>query len=281
MSIKKTIEKVKKGIDEEVYKMVRLIKKEKKGNKIEDNVLIPYSKMGKQHCIARLNHIKHELENDLPPGKYIIQVCMGSTKTAMKKNFEVEVYAPIKVLHSRTQHSPSVEVDDKTEETTDNNMNGFVSIEEYKKMLQEISNLKMQLHVLMTENEMLNREISRLDSGGRGIGDGSGNTFAETAFKTLSDMAPGIMNVVDKFLEQRDRRLDLDERKLNKVKVNRSNVQQQQMTREELADYIDDLFDKDEARANMELDKIKQSDPDTYNWLWDELGLVDDNEPEE
>jgi hypothetical protein len=272
MSIKKTCEKVKKGIDEGVYKMVRLLQRQKQGSKFVDNVIITCNKMGKEHALSRLKHIELELVNDLPPGRYIIQAYTGSTQSSMKKNFEVDKTAPIRILESKAgSENKSETVHDYTHHQEEP-----MTTEEYRKLIQENADLRADNRMLLFEIDSLKREINRLDSGS--LND-SGNAFAPV-IETLKEYAPGIIGLAEKYLDNKDREISLKERSINKVPLKKTSMPKKD-PREEMVDYIDELLDSNPEKANEELDKLEESNLELYNYVVDELGLSEEETEEE
>lgn len=275
MSIKKVCDKVRKGIEEGLYTKVRLCRLIKKGSKVDSEILITFNRPGKDHCLQRLKNIEFELNNGLEPGKYLIQATTGQTNTSLKKNFEVEVFAPIKIQSSYTVQSPS-KGDENVQDYTKENSVDSMTLEDYRKTLEQMAELKAENRFLKMENDMLTRENQRLANIGPMDDAGNGNMVLDT----LREFAPSVMGAVEKFLEQRDRDLTLRENSQNKVPFRKPSSKKQEPTYDDMVNYIDSLFATDDDKANEELDKIEEKDPQLYQYICTKLGLETDESEE-
>lgn len=280
MSVKKICDRVRKGIDEGLYTRVRLCRPVKKGSKVEDEVLITFNRPGKDHCLQRLKNIQFELENGLIPGKYSIQATTGQTNTSLKKIFEVEVHAPIKIQSSYNVPSGQNKEENVHDYTRDNSTDSM-TLEDYKKTLDVMAELKAENRFLKMENDMLTRENQKLSSMGP-LDDNTGSSMGMLA-DTLKELAPAILGTVEKFMEQRDREITLKENSYSSGKVpfkKKASKPKKEATADDVVDYIDNLFATDEDKANEELDKIEQENPDLYKYICQQLGLEEGQDEE-
>lgn len=150
----------------------------------------------------------------------------------------------------------------------------------------ENNRLTMLNKQLTDENAVLTAELEELERESDGLSDGKANGTLEY----LKETAPSLMALADRFFEHQDKRLALDERKLNLgIQTPGSNTQQTPSKKrvikkiefepgsEQHIKHIRFLFEQNKEDAlNIELDKIEILNPELYNELCTEFNLIED-----
>jgi hypothetical protein len=202
----------------------------------------------------------------------------------------------------------------ETAETINDNDMQAMTLEEYKKLIKENSELNSKLSLLMTELTIARKEIEELK-----------DTIAELEEEGLSDgeegggflgglaaVMPTAIPLLEKFLEQQDKRIALQEMALMNrkskpkpriaprpqgggiqqmynnfvqpvVDVNQGQQMQDdgQSDFNQIVSYFDNLFATNEEQANQELDQLQQEDVEMYNEVCDALGITEEPEMNE
>jgi hypothetical protein len=274
MSNRKSFDKVEKGIKAGAYKVIRLLKKE--AGK-EDQTVFPWNKIGSVE--ERFAYIKLKLD-ELPTGEYEIE-CRTSHTAGIPQRYPIEIKDKqyISFTHSKDELKKLKPDQPETPEIMANE----VDFDDYVSLIKEVEKLKAQNAVLLTQLEM-ERNNKSLNDAPPGAG----------VMAVINDHLPLAMNILDKFLSQRDKQLDLKDRELSleengrsghgKKKVKRIKQMAEnnkEVTREEILESFQALSESDEAAFENELNALEQKDPELYDYICEEMGLFDDGEEEE
>lgn len=274
---KNVYDKIKAGIDNEVFKVIRLVKCTSSGQ----DVIIGFSSLGKDQAYERLKYIRHKLENDLEPGEYEIQCKNGFTKGALQESFRItiEPKPTVQIIHNdedKKEQEPKIHSDMERD---------VITIEEYTKLIRELESYKAKCALLMTEIELRNQFGNVTQQQQKGLSDNGMNSFGSSLMETIKEVAPSALQMLEKRLEQRDRELTLQENAMNnnlvKVRKNPPSQGQQIQTADDVANYLYDLYGKDQHAFNVELDKIEASNPQLYSYVCEKLGITEEEEEEE
>jgi hypothetical protein len=271
---KKMIANVRKGLENEIYKSVRLVKSHVPE---EERILIPYSKItDPSKAKARIDHIVYQIENVLGPGEYIIECRTGNNPGSMVDAFPIKIRERPVYTPPQAGESTAVQerIEDKTFEQED--MANF-DFEDYVRLIKENEMLKAKVSLLMTQLE-LEQTKPQLNDAVPSIG--------EKAFQALADNVPTILTIFDKYFQQRDRHMDIEEKKLNgrngfKKKVRTNVVEEVEPSREQKLEFMEELEESDPVAFDATMDEMQEKDPELYAYICKEMDLVDEDEEEE
>lgn len=272
----KAIDKARDGLKKGIYKTVRLVKIVEE----KENIIIPWSKVSTIEALNRLDYIKHKLDGDLDSGTYEIQCKINFLKNGITEPFRFDVKER-KIVSLST----ITKTDDKEVLTEEATTMREIDLEEYIDTIKENERLKVMVEVLEGERNLYKKLYE--EKGPTALNDAPEEKgMMERALEGLSGAAPILMGLAEKFMEQRDRRLSIEESKIKpttkptmKRRVRQAQPLQEE-SREQLADRLELLFESDPDLFNDELDMIEGNDPELYEYLADQLGLEDSEEEE-
>jgi hypothetical protein len=266
------LRKVKRGIDEGIYKAIRLVRINENGSR---DVVVPFSRATHTNELKpRFELIRSELQRNLPAGTYLIECKTGNSATALIKTFKI-------IINSALPESSGNETHTKEEFFNPKLENMDFDIDEYKQLLKENANLNANNQVLKLEVEFLKAQLSQ-----KPLSDAP--PVSSGFVKALEDNAPVMLNILDKFLEQRDRNITLEEKKLDlrigNKKIVKKKVKPKAMdeeTFETILKTLEELEQSNPESFNATLDEMEKDDPELYDQVCEALGLFDDEEEEE
>lgn len=283
MIAKGTWNKIEGGLNSGIYKMVRLVRILSDGTQ---QVIVPYNKESEPaKAPEKLKFIKHKIQ-DLPVGTYEVQARVSFVKGSFedKFRFTIDPHRPIPIGEGNND-------DDQEPIATQQIMNGSeIDLDDYIKVIKENAQLSARVDMLEVERDHWKNLYRSGGSEKKTLSDAPPEkSVAELAFATLSEALPGLIGLGDKFMSQRDKSLEIEEKRLSmgeappqqqngkKVAIKKP----QQHTMQSIADMYDKMLDEDPVRANLELDKIQEENPKLYEYLCEELDLDGDDEEEE
>lgn len=262
---------IKAGIDKGIYTTVRLVKMD--GS--ERSVLLPYTKNGgtKEAVLSRMEQIRHQLEKKLDPGEYVIEARMGNTPNSLFDKFPFTVKAPVMLTVQEKKNNTDEVIDKTNEQETMND----ISMEDYIDLVRENEKLKadvkfLQLRLELMDNEYKSKPPALAENGVGG-----------TIMKVLEDNLPTAINIFDKYMQQRDRSMDLKEKELNLADSGQVKSSKKKVVngKERQLIVMQKLYEQDEDSFNKKMDELEQSDPETYDYICVKMDLVNEEGEEE
>lgn len=265
------------GLEKGIFQSVRLVQV-KEGDRL---VLIPFAKDAKDKN-ARWEHIKHTIDRKLGPGDYIIEARAGITPNSLKEQFSFKINSALPMKQD-LQEGGAEEIQDHTI-----NQEAMFNIdpEDYIETIKENERLKAELK---NANDLI--EVLRQNQNHQqGLNDAQ--VVANPTMKLLEDSIPTALTLLDQLLSLRNKTLDLKEKELDykngqyKKVVNpktkpKPKVKRAMNDNEKLLEYFETLFEQDPDAAEVELDKLEKHDPETYDYVCEQLGLFDEEEGDE
>ena len=279
-NVHEVLDRLEPIIQQKNYRYFRLLDE-------NENVIVPTKKTATKDNTLYFKHwqfIKYKVIHELPIGNYTIQ-CFYDTSMKAFTNYEI--------CKAHTgQRKMEVQQTEKLSDYT--TMGGNIDIEEYKKLLIQNAQLLAQNTILDITSKSYKSKIEELQNQideaepikEKGLGDNIQNG--------MNAIAP-LIPAFEKWLSQRDRAMDIQEKKLSGQKklypvkkISRTQPQQQpqaqaqqrEPTYEEIVNYFSALLEQDEDRANAELDEVQKTNQDYYNKLVIDLDLEEVNEQE-
>ena len=279
-NVHEVLDRLEPIIQQKNYRYFRLLDE-------NENVIVPTKKTATKDNTLYFKHwqfIKYKVIHELPIGNYTIQ-CFYDTSMKAFTNYEI--------CKAHTgQRKMEVQQTEKLSDYT--TMGGNIDIEEYKKLLIQNAQLLAQNTILDITCKSYKSKIEELQNQideaepikEKGLGDNIQNG--------MNAIAP-LIPAFEKWLSQRDRAMDIQEKKLSGQKklypvkkISRTQPQQQpqaqaqqrEPTYEEIVNYFSALLEQDEDRANAELDEVQKTNQDYYNKLVIDLDLEEVNEQE-
>lgn len=164
------------------------------------------------------------------------------------------------------------------------NKNDLLTVSAALNYISEIAELKNKVFSLETENKnlkdenaVLNAELEEMEREGEGLSEKKPSDTLEY----LKETAPTILNALDRYFELQDKRLSLEEKKIN------TKQQQTQQTIKRTIkietgspqhlNLIRSLYNKGaEDKLNIELDKLESANNELYLQICNELNLIED-----
>lgn len=151
----------------------------------------------------------------------------------------------------------------------------------------EKNRLEMELKNAKEEITLLEAELAEYEREDGGLSDKKDSD----TMTFLKDQSPAIMGVLDRYFELQDKRLSLDEKRLNmgaKPSQNKDPIKRTikkfEIGSEEHLNYIRLLYKEEkEEQMNKEIDKLELAVPEKYELICNELNLFEDendNNPE-
>jgi hypothetical protein len=155
-----------------------------------------------------------------------------------------------------------------------------LSYDQAFKYIQEIAELKNEVAILKLENQNLQTQLDEVELD---EDEEKGNNNPNNIISYLKDTAPLLIGLADKYFEQQDKRLLLEEKKLNLQNIAKRNLKPViKIGSQEHLDLIEKLFNENkDDLMNIELDKLEAFDTTIYNNVVQALGLDSEEEEEE
>lgn len=172
-------------------------------------------------------------------------------------------------------------------QTNNQNKNDIISVEKALNYISENAKLDAKVEVLTAENLRLKEEIevlkAELDASEAENETALSEATPPTQTDTLSylkEIAPTFLGMADKYFQQKDRSLDLEEKKLSTQQVKKQTFKRPvilEVGSEAHINLIKDLYSKgNESAMNNELNKLEIKDIEKYNSICNELNLFED-----
>lgn len=143
----------------------------------------------------------------------------------------------------------------------------------------EVNRLTMEVTRLKDENAILEAELEEAEREEEGLSKGQPSGTLEY----LKDQAPALMALADRFFDQRDKALALEEKRLitgnNGQPIKKRIIKKIafEIASPEHIKHIRHLFEQNKEEAlNLELDKLEQANPELYLQICTELNLLED-----
>lgn len=283
MNYRSAIQKAKQGIDARVYKTLRLVKIDPDSEYL---VLIGFNKVGEnfqQEAYDKLKHIELIIKQyKLEPGTYQIQCRSSHTRGGLVDSFDF-------IIPKKNLPVPEG-AEDYTQQQEE--MAGHeIDFDDYVKLIKENAALKALNEMLVVERD----HYKKLAANPVALQDAAPvepeKTGTDRLLDALGTLAPGLMALGEKFMEQRDRTISLEEQRLQKAIVKKKPAprmrQQQQPVAEDnqeleqLVERLSALMNEDEDAFNDELDELEQNDPEMYQAVCEAMELEEHEEEEE
>lgn len=154
------------------------------------------------------------------------------------------------------------------------------------KMQQEISDLKSEVKMLQLENEFLQSENEELNKENLEEQIPAANNTVENIKSFMNETMPTITGIMDKYFEQKDRSLNLEEKKLNLQKQNtvskpiikRSLIIPASPEHIALITHLHKTDTEDSiSKLEKELDKLELANSELYIKVCNDLGIEIEN----
>jgi hypothetical protein len=271
---------IKAGIADGTYKRIRLVRIKENEEREHLTTYNGFIKGGEGQAIKRLDYIKHQLDKILPAGDYVIEATTTPTGNGgIVDSFKIKKFTTTVPISSGSSSQVQEQVEDHTNEQEQ--MSNF-DIDDYKDLLTEISNLKVTVEVQKLQIQTLKAELAQKALNDSTPAAGSG------IIKMVEEHAPTAMRILDEFLQQRGKSLELKEREITlaenghakngKKKKVMSNIKREK-TREEILSEMEALYDSDEASFNATLADMEEKNPELHEFICGEM--FEDGEEEE
>jgi hypothetical protein len=235
----------------------------------------PSTKSIKQHfaeCVKRLN-----MEVN-PDGFYYF--CFALNRRNSTDNYD-------KYLYKKGNPKPEVLNDNNTSNYQDKDKNGLITVTAALEYITKIANLTVEVNTLKAEvqrlkdeNAVLTADLESLENE-EGLNEGK----PEPILEYLKETAPSIMALADRFFEHQDKKLSLEQQKIdkgifatpNKISRPKPQVKTFEPGSDEHLNFIRLLYaNKKEIELNKELDKLETANPEKYQLIGEELNLFED-----
>lgn len=263
-----TYNKLKNGIQQGIYKSIRLIQVKDDGSK---DFLTKFSSVKqKDSALERLKYIKYLLDEKLPPGNYKIEAQTGvGSNNSFNEYFDVPIKTrvTIPIIHNENGNS-SQSIEDKTNDTETMRE---TDLEELKELYKTNAELEATVKVLELRIKLLEAEKQNAP-----LADPVKTSTAETIMKGLSDHAGPLLGIFDEYFKLANRKLDLAE-KNGKVKK----VAPGKKTYEQILAELQSLEESDPDKFNKLMDQYKASSPTVYQRLLKDLEYEEDDDQED
>ena len=278
-NVYQVLEKLEPIIQQKNYRYFRLLDE-------NENVIVPTKKTATKDNTLYFKHwnfIKYKIVNELPIGNYTVQ-CFYDTSMKAFTNYD------ICKAHTGQRKMEVQQAEKLSDYTT---MGGNIDIEEYKKLLIQNAQLLAENTILTIETKAYKAKIEELQNSLDEAGPVKESGLGDNIQNGMNAIAP-LIPAFEKWLSQRDRALDIQEKKLSGQKrlysvkkIQRPQPQQQreqqpqqeqrEPTYEEIVSYFSALLEQDEDRANAELDEVQKTNQEFYNKLVVDLDLEEVN----
>lgn len=274
---------IKEGIQNGTYKRIRIVRILENS---EREILITYNgyvRGGEESTVKRLDYIKNQIDRILPPGNYVIECATTPNgNSGIVDSFKI-IKSPVTIpIVQAKENNNNENIEDHT--TTQEPMAEF-DLDEYKDLLRQISKLESIVEVQKLQIEHLKEQLAKAPLNDQGQGSG--------VMKMIEEHAPVALGILDKFLSQRDKAMDLKDRELalaenghtsnghgHKKKKFIRQVEQQK-SKEEILQDMQDLSASDPAAFEATLDDMEKKNPALYDYICNEMDLFDDGSDEQ
>lgn len=234
----------------------------------------PSTKKISVHIKECIDRIQLEI---YPDGFYFF--CMAQNRNGTKDNYDKYLYKKGNP-QTETLHHPIN--DHKTPNGTENILSitsALGYIQKIAELTTEVNSLKAEVTRLKDENAVLDAELEQAENEGL-----SDNNKQGEVLSYLKETSPTILGALDRFFELQDKKLGLEERKLNKfgtlkkVEIKRPAKRPDVVTgSDDHLNLIRKLYaDKNEPLLNRELDILEKESPEKYENICIELNLFED-----
>jgi hypothetical protein len=268
-----------------IYKLTELKTLAKSGGykmaSLEDSQgkrMLPFNRLNVR-LDTQFSNIDQKLRNELTPdGVYYVVL---ATSIAAAKNPDRYPVSKGKLTPDQVQNAQNTPIVIHTPVSKSEEMLSMGAALEY---IQENANLKAQNAILQARVSELELQLEEFE------GMEEGDKEQPGWEKFLQEQGPVFLGLADKFLEQRERKISLEEKKFAQQpkvpegykKMTKSTGSQMKVGSREHLDLIEKLYNEDkEEEMNTELDKLEAANVDLYNKVITALGLVDEEEEEE
>jgi hypothetical protein len=143
----------------------------------------------------------------------------------------------------------------------------------------DVTRLELEVQRLKDENAVLNAELEELDR--EGLSENKQSGVAEY----LKETGPSILSALDRFFELQEKRINLDEKKLDRGVYDKKSEPDKKVQRriksietgsEAHIAYIKKLYaDQNGEQLDKELDKLEAANPEVYEQICQELNLFE------
>lgn len=259
MTFKKAFDKVKKGIEDGIYRTVRLVQIDTEG---ERKVIVPYSKLKLPEALERMKYIQNKVNSHgLTPGNYTLEAKSDFRTSGMTDSFDF-VIAP-KIIHIPSDLSDAGE---KTVTPLITESMSEMDMEELKQLYKENADLRAEVKFYRAELERVEGELRSK----QGLSDAAPQVHP--VLSAVKEFAPGILALADKYFENQDRKLTLAENAqkngFKKVAKRKEPGVWKGLTYQQLLSELDNL---DDDQLEIELEEIQEKDPDLYAQVYPEF----------
>lgn len=228
------------------------------------------------------DHLKEcfkRLELDIYPQGYY-NICFAQAVRYQKDHNDKYIYCkgtPPKEFPQQNNFSHLSNTTNKNELLSVTSALAYIT--EIAELKTEKNRLEMELKNLKEENVALEAELAEYE---REEESGLSEKKGSDTMEFLKDQAPTIMATIDRFFEFQDKKLNLEEKKLNigktlnKDPVKRS-IKKFEIGSDEHLNYIRLCHKQEkEEQMNKELDKLEAQAPEKYELICNELNLFED-----
>lgn len=283
MTKRQAYDKVKQGLEADIYRAIRLVKKCEDGKK---EILFSFNKnIDSKDAAKKFEYIKFQLDNNLPVGVYEIQCKNAHTVGALVDCFPVEVKEKKQL---QIEHKSQLPEKDSTIETEPEVMES-IDFEDYVKLIKENAELRAQIKVIEMDRDFYKKLFEAKPAT---LADGSPipveKTAAERGFEALENLAPPLMNLGEKLLNMYERRMNLQEQQLNDTTKNTKRLNGKKPMNDNHFEVqlirMETLYNANPDKFEEEMDRIEDEEPELYEYLCTEMGIEEepiDGEPDE
>lgn len=231
----------------------------------------------KEHLADCLSRLKLDI---YPNGYY--QVCFAQAVRFQKDHSEKYIICKGTPPSEPPQYNPQ-----QNKNGMNDNKNDLLSVTSALNYITQIAELKTENNRLTMENKQLKDEIAVLEADleeyEREDGLAEGNKTTDT-MQFLKEQGPTLMNALDRYFELQDKKLVLEEKKIDKGLISnpKKNVVRREVKKFEPGsvdhlNYIRLLYkEQKEDLMNKEIDKLELLAPEQYQAICTELNLFED-----
>lgn len=231
----------------------------------------------KEHLADCLSRLKLDI---YPNGYY--QVCFAQAVRFQKDHSEKYIICKGTPPSEPPQYNPQ-----QNKNGMNDNKNDLLSVTSALNYITQIAELKTENNRLTMENKQLKDEIAvleaELEEYEREEGLAEGNKTTDT-MQFLKEQGPTLMNALDRYFELQDKKLVLEEKKIDKGLISnpKKNIIRREVKKFEPGsvdhlNYIRLLYkEQKEDLMNKEIDKLELLAPEQYQAICTELNLFED-----
>lgn len=259
-----SIQELKKISQEQGYKICSL--ENAQGEKIQ-----PFNVPTKTTLVKHLDTITNRLKTDLyPDGLYYIVLNTYVANSKNSKKFPI-VKGILNPEELKEQTKPVTTIIQQSHDV--------LSWESALKLHHELTELKSEVKRLEYENNLLQQQLEEMETESEGLNDAPGSNI----LSYLKETIPSLMPILDKHFELQERKLNLEELKINKgtytppqPKKKFTRVKIVPGTQNHL-NLIEHYFSiNNDTRLNEELDKLEEVSTELYLQVCEKLGINTD-----